>query len=158
MIKPKWQCHEQKASYTKHRSRAVYWSHTPLSWMNSPGLLRGQVPGSWEHGNGIPVPWKAVKSVMSSVTTSFWSWALFYGVSWLVSYPDILNYRLWVVAPCRLVSVNNQSSVSIIRMVTVQTFETLVNLCQSTRRYNPEDSHPHTHRRENLRTYQELTS
>jgi hypothetical protein len=33
----------------------------------------------------------------------------------------------------------------------VQTSETLVNLYQSTRRYNPEDRHLHTHRRENIK-------
>jgi hypothetical protein len=30
---------------------------------------------------------------------------------------------------------------------------TLVNFYQTTRRYNPEDSHLHTHRRENLKSY-----
>jgi hypothetical protein len=33
------------------------------------------------------------------------------------------------------------------------TSETLVNFYQTTRRYNPEDSHLHTHRRENLKSY-----
>jgi hypothetical protein len=31
--------------------------------------------------------------------------------------------------------------------------ETLVNFYQTTRRYNPEDSHLHTHRHENLKSY-----
>jgi hypothetical protein len=35
----------------------------------------------------------------------------------------------------------------------VQTSEALVNSYQSTRRYNPEDSHLHTLRRENLKSY-----
>jgi hypothetical protein len=35
----------------------------------------------------------------------------------------------------------------------VQTSETLVNLYQSARRYNPENGHLHTHRRENLKSY-----
>jgi hypothetical protein len=39
----------------------------------------------------------------------------------------------WVVAPC-----------------------SLVNWYKSTRRYNPEDSHLHSHRRENLKSYQEV--
>jgi hypothetical protein len=39
----------------------------------------------------------------------------------------------WVVAPCSLV--------------------TLVNFYQTTWRYNPEDSHLCTHRRENLKSY-----
>jgi hypothetical protein len=38
-------------------------------------------------------------------------------------------------------------------METVQTSETSVNSYQTTRRYNPEDSHLHTHRHENLRPY-----
>jgi hypothetical protein len=38
-------------------------------------------------------------------------------------------------------------------MEAVQTSETLVNSYQSTRRYNPEDSHLHSHRRENLKSY-----
>jgi hypothetical protein len=38
-------------------------------------------------------------------------------------------------------------------MDTVQTYETLVNSYQSTRRYNPEDSHLHSRRRENLKSY-----
>jgi hypothetical protein len=29
----------------------------------------------------------------------------------------------------------------------------LVNFCQTTRRYNPEDNHLRTHRRENLKSY-----
>jgi hypothetical protein len=38
-------------------------------------------------------------------------------------------------------------------MEAVQTSETLGNSYQSTRRYNPEDSHLHTHRRENQNSY-----
>jgi hypothetical protein len=38
-------------------------------------------------------------------------------------------------------------------MGAVQTTETSVNSYQSTRRYNPEDSRLHTHRRENLKSY-----
>jgi hypothetical protein len=37
-------------------------------------------------------------------------------------------------------------------METARTSETLVNLYQTTRRYNPEDSHLRTHRRENLKS------
>jgi hypothetical protein len=40
-------------------------------------------------------------------------------------------------------------------MEAVRTSETLVKSYQSTRRYNPEDSHLHGHRRENLKSYQE---
>jgi hypothetical protein len=38
-------------------------------------------------------------------------------------------------------------------MEAVQTSETLVHSYQSTRRYNPEDSHLHTDRRENFKSY-----
>jgi hypothetical protein len=38
-------------------------------------------------------------------------------------------------------------------MVAVRTSKTLVNFYQTTRRYNPEDSHLRTHRRENLKSY-----
>jgi hypothetical protein len=41
-------------------------------------------------------------------------------------------------------------------MGAVKSCETLVNLYQSTRRYNPEDGHLCSHRRENLKSYQEL--
>jgi hypothetical protein len=50
----------------------------------------------------------------------------------------------WVVAPCRLVA---------LMMEAVQTSETLVKSYQSTRLYNPEDSHLHSHRREDLKSY-----
>jgi hypothetical protein len=39
-------------------------------------------------------------------------------------------------------------------MEAARTSETLVQLYQTTRCYNPEDSHLHTHRRENLKSYQ----
>jgi hypothetical protein len=38
-------------------------------------------------------------------------------------------------------------------MKAARTSETLVNFYQTKRRYNPEDSHLHTHRRENLKSY-----
>jgi hypothetical protein len=38
-------------------------------------------------------------------------------------------------------------------MEAARTSETLVNFYQTTRPYNPEDSHLHTHRRENLKPY-----
>jgi hypothetical protein len=38
-------------------------------------------------------------------------------------------------------------------MEAARTSETLVNFYQITRRYNPEDNHIHTHRRENLKSY-----
>jgi hypothetical protein len=37
-------------------------------------------------------------------------------------------------------------------MEAARTSETLVNFYQTTRRYNPEDSHLHTNRRENLKS------
>jgi hypothetical protein len=36
---------------------------------------------------------------------------------------------------------------------TASTSETLLNIYQTTRRYNPEDSHLRTRRRENLKSY-----
>jgi hypothetical protein len=38
-------------------------------------------------------------------------------------------------------------------MEAARTFETLVNFYQTTRRYNPEDSHLRTHCRENLKSF-----
>jgi hypothetical protein len=38
-------------------------------------------------------------------------------------------------------------------MEAARTSETSVNFYQTTRRYNPEDSHCRTHRRENLKSY-----
>jgi hypothetical protein len=38
-------------------------------------------------------------------------------------------------------------------MEAARTSETLVNFYQTTRHYNPEDSHLRTHRRENLKSY-----
>jgi hypothetical protein len=40
-------------------------------------------------------------------------------------------------------------------MEAARTSETLVNFYQTTRHYNPEDSRLHTHRRENLKSYQQ---
>jgi hypothetical protein len=45
------------------------------------------------------------------------------------------------------------SSLIALMMEAARTSETLVNFHQTTRRYNPEDSHLRTHRRENLRSY-----
>jgi hypothetical protein len=68
----------------------------------------------------------------------------------------------WIVAPCSLVEVYRVSEVlaaSIIRamiglmMEAARTSETSVNFYQTARRYNPEDSHLRTHRRENLKFY-----
>jgi hypothetical protein len=50
----------------------------------------------------------------------------------------------WVVAPCSLIA---------LMMEAARTSETLVNVYQTTRCYNPEDSNLHTHRRENLKFY-----
>jgi hypothetical protein len=41
-------------------------------------------------------------------------------------------------------------------MEAARTSETLVNFYHTTRRYNPEDSHLRTHRRENLKSYLNL--
>jgi hypothetical protein len=44
-------------------------------------------------------------------------------------------------------------SMSALMMETACTSETSVNVYQTTRRYNPEDRHLHTRRRENLKSY-----
>jgi hypothetical protein len=67
----------------------------------------------------------------------------------------------WVVVPCSLVVtyVSEVLAASIIRAIIAlmleagTTSETLVNFYQTTRRYNPDDSNLHTHRRENLKSY-----
>jgi hypothetical protein len=46
----------------------------------------------------------------------------------------------------------SDESLIALMMQAVQTSESSVNSYQSTRRYNPEDSHLHSHRRENLKS------
>jgi hypothetical protein len=46
-----------------------------------------------------------------------------------------------------------QEDIIALMMEAARTSETLVNFYQTTRRYNPEDSHLHTCRRENLKSY-----
>jgi hypothetical protein len=59
-----------------------------------------------------------------------------------------------------LTSVSEVHIASIIRamMEALQTFVTLVNLYQSILHYSSEDSHPYTHRRDNLKSNQENIS
>jgi hypothetical protein len=58
----------------------------------------------------------------------------------------------WDAEPCSPVEVRDPDDTGIALMTeAIQTPETLVNSYQSTWRYNPEDSHLHTHRRENLK-------
>jgi hypothetical protein len=59
----------------------------------------------------------------------------------------------WVVAPCTY-CLHHQGALI---MEAASTSETLVKIYQITRRYNPEDSHLHTHRRKNLKSYLEIT-
>jgi hypothetical protein len=63
----------------------------------------------------------------------------------------------WVVAACSLIEVTQVLEVlaaSIIKaMEAARTSEMLVNFYQTTRCYNPEDSHLRAHRRENLESY-----
>jgi hypothetical protein len=64
----------------------------------------------------------------------------------------------WVVVPCRLVEVYQRFRGTCCLHyqgdeTSARTSETLVNFYQTTRRYNPEDSHLHTHSRENLESY-----
>jgi hypothetical protein len=71
----------------------------------------------------------------------------------------------WVVAPYSLVEVYQHyrgpcclhHQVALM-MVAARTSETLVNFYQTARRYNPENSHLRTHRRENLKSYMKCAS
>jgi hypothetical protein len=59
------------------------------------------------------------------------------------------------VVSWKFTNVSEVLAASIIALVmeAARTSETLVNVYQTTRRYNPDDSHLHTHRRENLKSY-----
>jgi hypothetical protein len=66
----------------------------------------------------------------------------------------------WVVAPCSLVEVYQRFRVPCClhhqgdNKEAARNSETLINFYQTTRSHNPEeDSHLHTHRRENLKSY-----
>jgi hypothetical protein len=64
----------------------------------------------------------------------------------------------WVVALCSLVEVYHRfrSTCCLHHQGderAARTSETLLNFYQTTQRYNPEDSHFRTHRRENLKSY-----
>jgi hypothetical protein len=50
-------------------------------------------------------------------------------------------------------AVHHQGDEISLMMEAARTSETLVNFYQTARRYNPEDSHLRTHRRENLKSY-----
>jgi hypothetical protein len=55
---------------------------------------------------------------------------------------------------CRsLVDVSEVLAASVIRAMSLIALMMMVNFYQTTRRYNPEDSHLRTHRRENLKSY-----
>jgi hypothetical protein len=62
-----------------------------------------------------------------------------------------------LVSPCSLVKICQRfrgiCCPTALMMEAASTSETLVNLHQTTRRYNPEDGHLRTHRRENLKSY-----
>jgi hypothetical protein len=60
----------------------------------------------------------------------------------------------WVVAPCILVEVYQRFRAIALMMEAARSSETLLNFYQTTRRYNPEDSHLHINRRENLKSYE----
>jgi hypothetical protein len=47
----------------------------------------------------------------------------------------------------------SSESLIALMMDAARTYETLVNIYQTTRRCNPEDIHLRTHRRENLKSY-----
>jgi hypothetical protein len=56
----------------------------------------------------------------------------------------------WVVEPCSVVKVFRLIA---LMMEAAGTSKTPVNFYQTTRRYNPEDSHLHTRHRESLKSY-----
>jgi hypothetical protein len=65
----------------------------------------------------------------------------------------------WVVAPCSVVETDQSFKgpcclhhQGALMMEAARTSATSVNFYQTTRRYNPEDSHLRTHRRENLKS------
>jgi hypothetical protein len=61
----------------------------------------------------------------------------------------------WVVTPCSLVEVYQRfRGPCCLHHQGDSSFETLVNFYQTTWRYNPEDRHLRTNRRENLKSYQ----
>jgi hypothetical protein len=58
----------------------------------------------------------------------------------------------WIVVPCSLVEVFRRfRGLIALMMEAANTSEMSVNICQTTQRNNPEDSHLHTRRRENLK-------
>jgi hypothetical protein len=57
------------------------------------------------------------------------------------------------VAPSSVVEAYQRFRGIALMMEAARTSEKLVNFYQTTRRYNPEDSHLRTHRRENLKSY-----
>jgi cephalosporin hydroxylase len=64
----------------------------------------------------------------------------------------------WDVAPCCLVEIGRRfggasSFINTLMTEAANTFETPANFYHITQRYNPEDSHFHTRRRENLKSY-----
>jgi hypothetical protein len=59
----------------------------------------------------------------------------------------------WVEAPCSLAEVCCLHHQVALMMEVASTSETLVNFYQTTRRYNPENSHLRPRRRENLKSY-----
>jgi hypothetical protein len=56
----------------------------------------------------------------------------------------------WDVTPCSLLEVYRRFIA--LTMDAAGTSETSVNFYRTTRRYNPEDNHRHTHRCENLKS------
>jgi hypothetical protein len=70
----------------------------------------------------------------------------------LYSSTDIIK----MIKTMRMRWVCHDSSIIALMMEAESTSETSVNLYQSTRRNNPEDSHLHIHRRENLKCHQVL--
>jgi hypothetical protein len=66
----------------------------------------------------------------------------------------VVWYKFTNVSKVLAASINVSEVLAASMMMEVaRTSETMVNFYQTTRRYNPEDSHLRTHRRENLKFY-----
>jgi hypothetical protein len=83
-------------------------------------------------------------------------------VFWVLTALSMKMAVFWVLAPCSLAEIYRRfrgawlpasSGLIALMIEAVNTSETSVNFYQTTRRNNPEDSHLHTQRRENLKSH-----
>jgi hypothetical protein len=118
------------------------------------------VAGGVEAGTkrGVPI-------TMTMIVTHGWDrWHCFLNLTSPVRFQVLAAASMkmavfWVVAPCSLVEDYRRFRgvccllLIALMMEAVSTSEMSVNFYQTIRRYNPEDSHLRTHRRENLKSY-----